>query len=76
MEASQFEAVRTFKQMLSRYQRNRDLISVGAYAPGHDAQLDQAIALYPKIEAFLQQTMHERTDYAAAISQLNALFKA
>lgn len=62
--------------MLSRYQRNRDLISVGAYTPGHDAQLDQAIALYPKIEAFLQQTMHERADYAAATSQLHDLFKA
>ncbi|MFZ3159754.1 MAG: FliI/YscN family ATPase, partial [Rhodoferax sp.] len=73
---SQFEAVRRLKQMLSRYQRNRDLISVGAYAPGHDAQLDQAIALYPKIEAFLQQTMHERADYATASSQLHDLFKA
>ena len=52
---AQFDTVRRFKQMLSRYQRNRDLISVGAYAAGHDLQLDQAIALYPKLEAFLQQ---------------------
>ena len=76
IEPAQFEAVRSLKQMLSRYQRNRDLISVGAYAPGHDTQLDQAIALYPKIEAFLQQTMHERVDYAAATNQLHDLFKA
>jgi len=76
IEPSQFEAVRSLKQMLSRYQRNRDLISVGAYAPGHDAQLDRAIALYPKIEAFLQQPMHERADYAAATRQLHGLFKA
>ena len=71
-----FDTVRSFKQMLSRYQRNRDLISVGAYAPGHDAQLDKAISLYPKIEAFLQQTMAESVDYAAASGQLQALFKA
>ncbi len=71
---AQFETVRSFKQLLSRYQRNRDLISVGAYAPGHDTQLDQAIALYPKIEAFLQQTMHERADFDAATSQLQSLF--
>ncbi|MES2362326.1 MAG: flagellar protein export ATPase FliI [Pseudomonadota bacterium] len=76
IEPAQFDAVRGVKQMLSRYQRNRDLISVGAYAPGHDAQLDKAIALYPKIEAFLQQTMHERTDYAAAIGQLHGLSHA
>ena len=75
IEPAQFEAVRSFKQSLSRYQRNRDLISVGAYAPGHDAQLDKAIALYPKMEAFLQQTMHESVDYAAATGQLRGLFR-
>ena len=76
IEPSQFESVRAVKQMLSRYQRNRDLISVGAYAPGHDAQLDKAIALYPKIEAFLQQTMDERADYATSVSQLHGIFNA
>lgn len=74
IDAAQFDTVRRFKQMLSRYQRNRDLISVGAYVPGHDLQLDQAIALYPKLEAFLQQEMHERTDYEAASERLHALF--
>ena len=73
---AQFEKVRGVKQVLSRYQRNRDLISVGAYAPGHDAQLDRAIALYPRIEAFLQQTMDERADYTTAINQLHGLFDA
>jgi len=72
----QFESVRSLKQMLSRYQRNRDLISVGAYAPGHDAQLDKAIAQYPKIEAFLQQTMDERVDYPASVGQLHEIFHA
>jgi flagellum-specific ATP synthase len=66
--------VRRFKQMLSRYQRNRDLISVGAYAPGHDLQLDQAIAMYPRIEGFLQQSMDERAGYAESIGHLEGLF--
>ena len=76
VEPAQFKEVSSFKQMLSRYQRNRDLISVGAYAPGHDAQLDHAIALYPRIEAFLQQAMDERVDYDAATRQLHGLFSA
>ena len=75
IEPEQFDSVRRFKQMLSRYQRNRDLISVGAYAAGHDLQLDQAIALYPKIEAFLQQGMEERAGYAEAVSELEQLFE-
>lgn len=69
-----YESVRSFKQNLSRYQRNRDLISVGAYAPGHDIKLDQAIALYPKIEDFLQQSMQDRVDYETAGEQLLGLF--
>ncbi|MEM4989938.1 flagellar protein export ATPase FliI [Collimonas sp. H4R21] len=76
IEPAQFDAVRRFKQMLSRYQRNRDLISVGAYAAGHDLQLDKAIALYPEIEAFLQQGMAERAGYREAVTQLEQLFQA
>jgi len=72
---AQFEHVRRCRQMLSRYQRNRDLISVGAYASGHDPQLDQAVALYPRIESFLQQGMHERADHASATARLAALFE-
>ncbi|NKE66154.1 flagellar protein export ATPase FliI [Ramlibacter sp. RBP-2] len=74
IDPGQFDVVRRFKQTLSRYQRNRDLISVGAYSPGHDRQLDEAIALYPRLEAFLQQQMHERTDYAQSIARLGAIF--
>ncbi|GAB2798614.1 flagellar protein export ATPase FliI [Halomonas shantousis] len=62
-----------FKQMISRYQRNRDLISVGAYAAGNDPQLDRAVALYPRLEAFLQQRIDERADVAATQTALATL---
>ncbi len=39
-----YARVRTFKQLLSSFQRNRDLVSVGAYAKGSDPMLDKAIA--------------------------------
>lgn len=67
------ERVRQLKQMLSRYQRNRDLIAVGAYATGRDAQLDRAIALYPRIEAFLQQGFRECAPFQASLAALDAL---
>ena len=50
---------RTFKQIFSRYQRNRDLISVGAYSPGHDPRLDEAVNRFPALERFLQQNIDE-----------------
>jgi len=68
------DRVRQFKQMLSRYQHNRDLIAVGAYAPGRDAQLDRAIALYPRIESFLQQGFRECAPFASSLAALDALF--
>jgi flagellum-specific ATP synthase len=65
---------RRLKQLYSRYQRNRDLISVGAYSAGSDPVLDEAITLHPRIEAFLQQGIHERSGIAESLGQLAALF--
>jgi len=64
------------KQLFSRYQRNRDLISVGAYSPGHDPELDQAVQRYPYIEQFLQQGMQERADIASTSAALDNLLPA
>jgi flagellum-specific ATP synthase len=74
IDANQFGSVRRFKQLMSRYQRNRDLISVGAYVPGADPELDLAIRMHPRMEAFLQQDIHERAGYDASIEQLHSLF--
>jgi flagellum-specific ATP synthase len=68
-----FEQVRGFKQLYSRYQRSRDLISVGAYAPGSDPLLDRAIMLHPQLEAFLQQGMFECADYTDSAAKLGTL---
>ncbi len=58
-DAQQQRQARRFKQLFSRYQRNRDLISVGAYTPGHDPQLDEAVNRFPELEHFLQQNIDE-----------------
>jgi len=68
------EQIRTFKQLFSRYQRSRDLISVGAYAAGSDALLDQAIRLYPSFEVFLQQALNEQADFNDSLRALFTLF--
>ena len=55
-----FSSVNHFKHLYAHYQRNHDLISVGAYVSGSDPLLDQGIAMYPRMEAFLKQGMFER----------------
>ncbi|MCC6535454.1 MAG: flagellar protein export ATPase FliI [Burkholderiales bacterium] len=74
IDAGHFELTRRFKRLYARYERSRDLISIGAYAPGSDALLDQAVAMYPRLEAFLLQDMNERDAYPASIASLHALF--
>lgn len=71
---SQFDYVRRFKQLFSRYQRSRDLIAVGAYAPGSDPLLDQAVSAFPQLEAFLVQSLSEQASYADSIARLAQLF--
>ena len=48
-----------FKQLWSRYQQSRDLISVGAYVPGGDADTDLAIARQPTMARYLRQGLLE-----------------
>lgn len=74
IDDNHLEKTRMFKQMLSRYQRNRDLINVGAYSSGRDALLDRAIALYPRMEAFLQQGFRECANFEPSLKMLDALF--
>lgn len=74
IKPSHFEMVRTFKQLYSRYQRSRDLISVGAYVQGSDPQLDLAIAFQPRLEGFLQQNMDESENYEDAVLKLHKMF--
>jgi len=60
----------------SVYQENRDLVAVGAYQPGSNPQLDEAIALWPSIIDFLRQHQNRSIDTATGLRQLRELFDA
>lgn len=61
---------RTLKQYYSLYQQNRDLITIGAYQRGADPRIDQAIAIRPVLEQFLQQRMKEVVPYDQCLEGL------
>ena len=69
------QQARRLKQLYSSYQRNRDLISVGAYSAGSNPILDEAIAKYPKMQSFLQQNIDEQAGIQMSLGQLSALFE-
>ncbi|HLU62768.1 MAG TPA: flagellar protein export ATPase FliI [Gammaproteobacteria bacterium] len=63
----QREQVLRFRKLYAAYQRNRDMITLGAYQKGSDPLVDEAIARWPRMLAFLQQ------DRARAVSAADAL---
>jgi flagellum-specific ATP synthase len=67
--------VREFKRIYSIYQRNRDLINIGAYERGSDADIDLAIALKPDMDRFLQQAISERRSLQQSINELDAVLQ-
>ncbi|MBK7263729.1 MAG: flagellar protein export ATPase FliI [Rubrivivax sp.] len=66
-------SARRLRQLLSRFNKARDLIQIGAYAPGHDAELDLAVQMQPQISALLQQDMHQAASLDASCQQLARL---
>jgi flagellum-specific ATP synthase len=64
-----------FKQLLARYQQNRDLISIGAYTAGADPETDAAIERFPYLRAFIQQGIKQSVHMPESISNLKALLK-
>ncbi|HEX7013765.1 MAG TPA: flagellar protein export ATPase FliI [Steroidobacteraceae bacterium] len=64
---------RRFKQVLSTYQQNRDLIAIGAYQKGGDPRIDAAMAAWPGMQKFLQQGINERVAYSQSVAELDAL---
>jgi flagellum-specific ATP synthase len=69
------QQARRLKKLVSRYERSRDLINVGAYAAGTDPLLDEAIRLQTAIEAFLQQDISAHSNVQQSLSALEALFQ-
>ncbi len=67
--------VRRARKILSTYEDMAELIRLGAYKQGSDPDVDDAIRLYSKLEAFLAQDKAERgnlhQDYATLAQILN-----
>jgi flagellum-specific ATP synthase len=54
-DSQQLAAAARFKDILSVYQHNEDMITIGAYQKGTNPEVDQAIAYQPRFVEFLKQ---------------------
>lgn len=64
------QAALKFKRIYADYNSNRDLINVGAYQMGKDANIDMAINLYPTIEQYIKQSPTESVNIEDSINRL------
>jgi flagellum-specific ATP synthase len=71
--SSHLRAAQQLKDMAARYAQVRDLLPLGAYVAGADPATDRAVALYPRIEAYLHQGVKEATALADNLLQLEGM---
>jgi flagellum-specific ATP synthase len=65
-------AMMLFKKYLSIYEKNRDLILLGAYAKGSDPAVDKAILVRDQLREYIQQGMNESVSYETSVGHLLA----
>ncbi|MDD3593697.1 MAG: flagellar protein export ATPase FliI [Candidatus Gastranaerophilales bacterium] len=58
------------RNLLAVYQKNADLINIGAYIKGTDANVDKALELNEPINDFLRQGLDEKTPYDETIERI------
>jgi len=61
------------RRLLAAYARSEDLIRIGAYKAGTDAELDRAMRAMPLLRTFLEQGSGERVTSDEAVAQLQAM---
>jgi len=72
-EPQDLAAARRLLACCALYERNRQLIELGAYKPGISPALDQAVRLMPDVRAFLDQGLSERVGRTESLRKLKQL---
>ena len=63
------------RDILSIYEKNEDLIAIGAYKSGTNPKLDYAITKIDSINNFLKQGINETFSYDESLKQLERILK-
>lgn len=72
-EKEHVQCAQRLRRLLATYREAEDLINIGAYARGSNANIDKAIEVIGGITSFLQQDVHENTPVLETIERLKQL---
>lgn len=73
--SEQRELVARARDLLATYRRHQDLITIGAYPPGTNAAVDEAVRLHEPLRRFLRQQVDEVAPPAASWAALAETLK-
>jgi len=73
---NQIQKAKTLKMLIAKYFENRDLVLMGGYAKGQDAELDMAMSGWALIQKFLVQGQNEVYNYNQSAAALDELMSA
>jgi flagellum-specific ATP synthase len=74
-EPAHREQAALLRRLMAVYARSEDLVRIGAYRPGADADLDRALQARNAMRAFMTQDAHERVTFADCVRRLSTLAK-
>ena len=74
VDNNHIEASIKFRQLVTTYNENKDLLMMGGYTQGQDQTLDQAISLWPKITDFIKQQENKKESFNSSTSELMQVF--
>jgi flagellum-specific ATP synthase len=72
----QEQNIRRCLRMAAAYRAQEDMLRVGLYQPGSDPLLDEAVAFWPNLQNFLQQSQDAGVDMETSKAQLATILGA
>jgi flagellum-specific ATP synthase len=73
VDKEHLEYARRVKDVAAVYKNAEDLISIGAYNPGSNPEIDYAIEKIEDINAFLKQEINEKISFEGTLEQMKML---
>lgn len=67
-------ASRKLREVVAHYEKERDLILIGAYESGSDPNVDYAIEKIEEVNNFLKQGVEEKINFQESTNELKAMF--
>lgn len=68
-------ASKKLREVVAHYEKERDLILIGAYEEGSDPKVDYAIEKIEEVNTFLKQGIEEAVPLEKAVEQLREIFE-